>query len=90
MFGATNVVKYSGKSKRVYGGHWITFDGLGSWNFGNNLLIIFGADNSLWFHTNNQKNNFLGDTPTNNIDDSIDTAEKKFSINFGKAKQNFA
>ena len=47
MFGATNVVKNSGKEKYVYSGYGITFDSGGSWSFSNDTarnVIIFGVD----------------------------------------------
>ena len=51
-------------------------------------VTIFGVANSSSSHTDNCKNNFLvlGEGPTDDINDSIGAAEKKFSINFSKAK----
>ena len=49
LFGATNIVKISGKSKYVHNGSGIAFNGAGSWSFGNDAAInvlIFGADNN--------------------------------------------
>ena len=46
----------------MYSDYGITFDGAGSWNFGNNFarnVEIFCVDNSLSYYTNNCKNNFL-------------------------------
>ena len=44
LFGATNIVKISDKSKYEYSGYGIAFDGLGSWSFGNGFarnVVIF-------------------------------------------------
>ena len=75
----------------MYIGHGTAFDGLGSWSFGNDSamnVIIFGVDNSSTY-TNNCKNNclVLPEEPTDNIDGSTETAEKKLSINFSKASK---
>ena len=44
LFGATNIVKNSDKEKWLYRGYGVTFDGAGSWNFGNdcakNVVIL--------------------------------------------------
>ena len=37
LFGATNIVKNSDKSKYVYSGYGIAFDGKGNWKFDNEL-----------------------------------------------------
>ena len=79
--------KNSDKSKYMYSGYGIAFDGAGSWKFGNDfawIVVIFGVDNSSASHNDNRKNNFLvlGDGPTNDINGSGDAAEQKFSINF--------
>ena len=92
MFGATNIVKNSDKSKWVYTGYGIAFDGEGSWSFGNDFdknVIIFCVDNSSSSHADNHKNNFsmLGEGPTYDINGSFGGAKKKFSINFTKAKK---
>ena len=62
MLGATSIVKNSNKEKWVYCGYGITFDGAGSWNFGNDFprnVIIFGVDSSSLCYTDNCKNNFF-------------------------------
>ena len=94
FFGATNVRKNSDKSKWAYTGYGIVFDGGGSWSFGNDFVrnvIIFGVDNSSSSHTDNHKNNFLvlGEGTTYDINGSFGAAEKKFSINFTKARTKF-
>ena len=57
------------------------FDGAGSWSFGRNFftnVVIFGVVNSSSSRIDNQKNSFLvlGDGPTDNINDSVDSREK--------------
>ena len=90
MFGATNIEKNSDKRKWVYSSYGIAFDSVGLWSFSRNVAI-FGVDNSSSSHADNCKNIFLvlGEEPTDGIIDSIGTAEKKFSINFTKAKTKF-
>ena len=55
------------------------------------MLITFYADRSRLSHADNSRNNILalGKGPTNDINDSVDTTEKKFSIDFGKANTKF-
>ena len=55
LFGATSIVKNSGKEKYLYGGYAITFDSAGSWSFNNDTaikLIIFGIDSNSSSHAN--------------------------------------
>ena len=94
LFGATNIVKNSDKSKWVYTGHGIGFDGGSSWSFVNDFhqnVIIFGVDNSSSPHADKHKNNIsvLGEGPIYDINGSFCAAEKKFSINFTEAKTTF-
>ena len=91
LAGATNIVKDSYKNKYVYAGYGIAFAVAGSWSFGNEFVrnvVIYGVDNSLSSHTDNGKSNFLmlGEVPTDDMNGSVGTAEKKFSINFRKEK----
>ena len=51
------------------------------WSFGNGLardFIIFGVDNTISSHSDNQTNNFLvlGEGPTEGIKNTVDAAEK--------------
>ena len=50
-----------------------------------------GNDNSFSSHTDNGKNNFLVwvERLTQDVNDSIDAAERKFSINFSKVNKTF-
>ena len=94
LFRATNIIKKSYKSRYVYSGYGITFDGAGSWSFGNGFaknVILFGNDNNSSSHTNNLKASFfvLDKGPTDDTNDSIGTAAKKFSINFVNANAKF-
>ena len=62
MFGANYIVKNRAKSKYVYIGYGIAFNGLGSWSFGNDFarnVIIFGVDNSSSSQADDCKINFL-------------------------------
>ena len=57
----TNMAKNSDKSKWVYTGYGIAFDGVDLWSFGNDFarnVTIFGVDNSSSSHVDNRKNNF--------------------------------
>ena len=47
-------------------------------------VIIFSFDNGSSAHSDNGKNSFLvlGEVPTDGVNDSIGTAEQKFSFNF--------
>ena len=69
------IVKNSDQEKWMFGDCGIAFDGAGSWNLGNDFArnarntVVFGVDNSLLSHTDNQKNNFLviGEGPTDDL-----------------------
>ena len=94
MFGATKIVKDNGKEKYVHSGYGIAFDGKGSWSFNDEFArnnMIFRVDNNSSSHTDNLKNDFLilveGDTF--GINGSFGAPEKKFNINFSKAKTKF-
>ena len=55
LFGATNIVKNRDKSKYVYIGYGIAFDGA---DFGNDFasnVVIFGVDNSSLSRTDNHE-----------------------------------
>ena len=67
----------------------------GSWDFGNDFvenIVFFCVDNSSSSHTDNRKDKFLvlGEGLTYGIDGSFGLPEKMFSINFSKARSNFA
>ena len=55
---------------------------MGLWSFDNGFtrnVIIFGADNSSSFHSDNRKDNFLilGEGPTYSVNGSFGSPEKK-------------
>ena len=94
LFGATNVVKNSGKEKYVYSGFGITFDRAGSWSFGNDSarnVMIFGVDNSSSSHSDNRKNNFLilGEGPILELMEALDHQKKSLVLILVKQTQNF-
>ena len=91
MFGTVKLVRNADKSKFTYNGRRIAFDGEGSWSFGNDFDVIFGADNSSSSHTDNKKKNFLvlGNGPIQGINDITGSTGKKISINFSKANTKF-
>ena len=85
MFGATNIVKNSYEETWVYSGYGITFDGGGSWIFGDDFArntVTSGFDNNSSSHADNHENNFLslGEGPTYGINGSFGEPEKKSSI----------
>ena len=62
LFGAANIVKNNDKEKWVWSGSGIAFDGISSWNFGNDFarnVIIFGVDNSSLSDTDNHVDNIV-------------------------------
>ena len=78
----------------MYSSYRIAFHEKGQWSFGNDFarnVLTFGVDNSWWFHADNRKNNFLlpGEGDTFGINGSFGVPEKKFNINFSKAKTKF-
>ena len=78
----------------MYSGYGITFDGSSSWRFGDDFarhVIIFGVDNSTSSYADNCWNNVLvlGEGLIYGINGSFSSPEKKFSINFSKARTKF-
>ena len=93
LFGTIKLARNAIKSKFTCNSRGITFDGEGSWSFGNDFAInvpIFWLYNTWPYHTSNQKNNFLvyGKGPTDGINDSTGESEKN-SINVSKIKPRF-
>ena len=62
------------------------------WHLMEQLRGAFGIGNSSTSHIDNQKNYFLvlGEEVTDDINAIVGTAEKKFNINFSKAKTKFS
>ena len=63
----------------------ITFDGTGTWNFGNDHaknFVTFGVDNSSLSHTDNLQNNILvlGEGPTYGINRRFHSPEEKEKV----------
>ena len=54
-------------------------------------VSIFGVDNNLSTHTDNSKKYVvvLGEGPTQELDDTIITAESNYSTNFTESKKKF-
>ena len=72
----------------------MAFDGGGSWSFDNDFVrnvVIFGVNDSSSSHADNRQNTFLvlGEGPTDDINSSVGTTEKKSSTNFGRGKTKF-
>ena len=89
LFGATNIRKHGDKSKWVYTGYGIVFDGGGLWSFSNEFarnVVIFGVDNSSSSHADNLRKS---ECPTYDNNGSFVAAEKKISINFSNAKTKY-
>ena len=62
LFGATNIVKNSGKEKYVYSGYGITFSSTDWWSFDNvtaRNVMILDVDKSSSLHAETCKINFL-------------------------------
>ena len=95
LFGATNIVKNSDKSKWVYTGHGIGFDGGSSWSFVNDFhqnIIIFGVDNSSSPHADKHKNNIsvLGEGPIYDVNGSFVQQRKSLVLTLLRQRQHFA
>ena len=93
--GTVKLARNAIKSKFIYNGRGIVFDGKGLWSFGNGFArndVIFVVDNSSSSYTDNRKNNFLvlGERPTDDINNSTGAAEKKLRLTLLKQIQNFA
>ena len=89
MLGAVKLARNAITFKLIYGGKGAAFDGTGSWSFSNLFhqnVIFFCVVNSSSIHSDNRKYIFLvlGLGPIIGINDSVGTAEKKFTINFTK------
>ena len=82
LFGTVKLTRNADKSKFSYKGQEIVFDGKSFRSFDNDTakkVVIFCVDNSSSPHIDNPKNNFLvlGKEPTEGINRSVGTAEKK-------------
>ena len=87
LFGAVILVKNADIDKYKYSGYGIGFDRDGIFSVGNGFgknVITFGVDMSSSVHVDKKKNDILilGEGPTQGLDYTTLTAEKKYSINF--------
>ena len=88
------LVRNTIKSKFTYYGRQLKFYGICLWVFVNSFArndVIFGVNNSLSSHTENQTNKFLtrGEELTDGINGSTGSVENKINTNFSKAKSKF-
>ena len=96
LFEAVKLTKNADSDKYKYSGYGIGFDASGSFSlsdgsgFGKNV-IIFGADMSSAVHIDNNKKDILifGKRPTQGLDKTTLTGEKKCSINFTEQQKKF-
>ena len=88
MFGAVKLTNNADTDKYKCSGYGIGFDARGTFSFpsggfGQNATT-FGVDMSSSVHTDNKKKDILiiGEDPTQGLDGTTLTGEKKYSINF--------
>ena len=91
MFGAVKLTKYSDIDKYKYLGYGIGFDGRGTFLFPNDSfgqnVIRFGVNMYMLITRKNIL--ILGEGLTQELDETILTAEKKYSINFTTSRKKF-
>ena len=89
LFGAVKSIKNADIDKYKYSGHGTGFVRQGTFSvangFGRNVLIS-GVDMSYSMHVDNKKKDILilGEDPAQGLDDTILSAEKRYSINFAE------
>ena len=95
LFGAVKLVKNADIDKYQYSGYYVGFDMKGIFSFHTGAfsknVIVFGVDMTFSRHFDNKKKCIviLDERPTQGLDDSTLTTEKKHSINFTGHKRNF-
>ena len=94
MFGAVSLTKNTDIDKNKYSGYGIGFDRRGTFSLGNGFgqnVINFGVDMSSSVHIDNKKKGLLilGEGPTQGLDRTTSTAEKKYSFNFTRSRKIF-
>ena len=94
MFGAVSLTKNTDIDKNKYSGYGIGFDRSGTFSLGNGFgqnVIKFGVDMSSSVHIDNKKKDLLilGEGPTQGLDRTTSTAEKKYSFNFTRSRKSF-
>ena len=87
LFGAVKLVRNTDTDKYKYSEYGIRFDRRGTFSVGNGFgrnVIIFGVDTNSSVHVDNKKkdNLILGEDPTQGLDDTKLTAEKKLFHQF--------
>ena len=94
MLGAVKLAKNIDIDEYKYSGYGIGFDRKRTFSMGNGFgrkCIIFGVDMSSSVHADNKKKYILilGEGPTQGLDGTALTAEKKYSINFTENNKKF-
>ena len=95
LFGAFDLVTNADIDKYKYSGYGITFDRRETFSFPTGgsgyKVIIFGVYMSSSVHVDNKKKYFLilGQDPTQELDDTTLTTEKKCLINFTESRKKF-
>ena len=94
LFGAVKLVKNADIDKYKYSGYGIGLDMKGTFSVSNGFgrnIIIFGDNISSSVHIDSKKKYILilGEGPTQGLNGTTLTAEKKYSINFTKHKKKF-
>ena len=92
LFGHVKWTKSADLDKYGYSGFGIRFDARSQFSFNSELgknVAFFGGDSSLLLHTDNRKENIvvLGGRPANGLDDTIITAEAKYSVDIPKLRR---
>ena len=94
MYVAFSLTKNADIDQHKYSGYGIGFDRKRKFLVGNGFgrnFIIFGVDMSSSAHVDNKKKDILihGEVPTQRLDDTTLTAEKKRPINFTENNKKF-
>ena len=94
LFGAVRLTKNVDIDRNRYSGYGIGFDRKEKFSVDNGFdrnCIIFGVDMSSSVHVDNMKKDILilGESPTQGLDGTTLTAEKKYSINFTEKNKKF-
>ena len=94
LFGAVSLTKHPDLDEHKYFGYGIEFDRKEKFSIGNGFgrnCIIFGVDMSSSVHVDHKKQDMLilGEGPTQGLDGTTLTAEKKYSMNFTENNKKF-
>ena len=95
LFGASKLTKDADIDKHKYSGNTIGFDACGTFSFssgkfGQNIIIV-RVHMSSCVHTKNKEKYILiiSERPTQDLDGTALTAEKRYSISFTASRRNF-